>query len=192
MMHLFKGTQIYDAFNIKNESAQAVLEKARKNITNLSIELGQKLLPVLKVSTSGFSYFVKTVSTSIDFFMKHSKTITILTATLVTYGLTVKAISVWETLRHAIISKGLFFQTLKLLGIRLRILLTNESTFAQKRAIVANKALNATMASSIWGAVAAGIVMASMALYEWIKNASKVLLPRKLLIVPWIGPLKKW
>ena len=170
---LFKGTQIYDAFNIKNESAQAVLEKARKNITNLSIELGQKLLPVLKVSTSGFSYFVKTVSISIDFFLRHSKAITIITATLITYGLTVKAISVWESLRHAIITKGIILSNLEVIGIRLRILLTNESTFAQKRAIVTNKALNATMASSIWGAVAAGIVMASMAIYEWIKNASK-------------------
>jgi hypothetical protein len=128
---------------------------------------------VLKVSSSGFSYFVKTVSISIDFFLRHSKAISIITATLITYGLTVKAISVWESLRHAIITKGLILSNLEVIGIRLRILLTNESTFAQKRAIVTNKALNATMASSIWGAVAAGIVMASMAIYEWIKNASK-------------------
>ncbi len=169
----YKGTQIYDAFATKNESAQAVLEKARKNIVNLTIELGQKLLPVLKISTSGFSYFVKTVSISVDFFLKHSKTISIITATLLTYGLTLKAISVWETLRQAVFTKGIILSNLEVIGIRLRILLTNESTFAQKRAIVTNKALNASMASSIWGAIAAGIVMASMAIYEWIKNASK-------------------
>jgi len=169
----YKGTQIYDAFAIKNESAQAVLEKARKSIANLTIELGQKLLPVLKISTSGFSYFVKTVSISVDFFLKHSKTISIVTATLLTYGLTLKAISVWESLRQAVFTKGIILSNLEVIGIRLRILLTNESTFAQKRAIVTNKALNASMASSVWGAVAAGIVMASMAIYEWIKNASK-------------------
>jgi len=169
----YKGNAIYTSFNLLNESAQAKLEKARKKVVDLSVELGQKLLPVLTLSTSGFSYFVKTVSTAIDFFFKHSKAIANITAALVAYGVVVKSISIWETLRQKVFTKGLIISNLEAIAIRLKIMLTNQATMAQLRSLAATKALNTAMASSIWGAVAAGIAYATMKIIEWVKNANK-------------------
>ena len=169
----YKGNAIYTSFNMLNESAQAKLEKAGKKVAALSVELGQKLLPVLTLSTSGFSYFVKTVSASIDFFFKHSKAITNVVIALTTYIVVVKALAVWETFRQKVFSKGLILSNLEAIATRLRIMLTNTSTIAQLRALAATKALNATMAASLWGALAAGIAFATMKIVEWVQNSNK-------------------
>lgn len=168
-----KGTIIQGAFNSKNSSAQAVLDKARKNMDNLAVELGEKLLPALTVSTNGFSYFVKFVSVATDFVFKHTKAIFTITAALVAYGIVTKATTLLEGLRIGTISKGLILSNLEVVAIKLKILLTGQCTAAQRAAIMTNQALNASMKASIWGLVAAGIVMATMAIIEWVKNANK-------------------
>lgn len=45
--------------------------KNRKKLENLTVELGEKLLPVLTVSTSGMTYFVRIVGVLTDFFIKY-------------------------------------------------------------------------------------------------------------------------
>ncbi|MCX6231159.1 MAG: phage tail tape measure protein [Bacteroidetes bacterium] len=92
-----KGTSLTNEFNIKNETAQAKLEKARKSLANMTVELGQKLMPVLRVSTSGMSYFVKSVSVLTDFFIKHSRAIFTTTAVLIAYGVASKIATLWTT-----------------------------------------------------------------------------------------------
>ena len=169
----YKGNAIYTSFNLLNDSAQAKLEKARKRVVDLAVDLGQKLLPILTLSTSGFSYFVKTISASIDFFFKHSKAITNVVVTLTAYIVVVKSLAVWETFRQKVFSKGLILSNLEAIATRLRIMLTNTSTIAQLRALAATKALNATMAASLWGALAAGIAFATMKIVEWVQNANK-------------------
>ncbi len=169
----YKGNAIYTSFNLLNDSAQAKLEKARKRVVDLAVDLGQKLLPVLTLSTSGFSYFVKTISASIDFFFKHSKAITNVVVTLTAYIVIVKSLAVWETFRQKVFTKGLILSNLEAIATRLRIMLTNTSTIAQLRALAATKALNATMAASLWGALAAGITFATMKIVEWVQNANK-------------------
>ena len=169
----YKGNAIYTSFNLLNDSAQAKLEKARKRVVDLAVELGQKLLPVLTLSTSGFSYFVKTISTSIDFFFRHSKAITNVVVTLAAYIVVVKGLAVWETFRQKVFTRGLILSNLEAIATRLRIMLTNTATIAQLRALAATKALNATMAASLWGALAAGIAFATMKIVEWVQNANK-------------------
>jgi len=90
-----KGTSLTNEFNVKNETAQAKLDKASKSLSNMTVELGQKLMPVLTVSTSGMSYFVKAVSVIADFLIKHSGAIITTTSTLVAYGVATKLSTLW-------------------------------------------------------------------------------------------------
>ena len=91
-----KGTSIMELFNTKNNSAMAILEKNRKHMTNMAIELGQKLMPALTVSTSGFSYFLKAVGIAFDFLGKYGATILKTAAILVIYTGSVKLATLWQ------------------------------------------------------------------------------------------------
>jgi len=91
-----KGTSLEEEFNVKNNNAQAILEKKRKALNNLAIELGEKLMPALTVSTSGFSYFVKAGIVMTDFFIKHSGTIVKVTASIIAYTIATKLAILWQ------------------------------------------------------------------------------------------------
>ena len=56
---MLEGTSVINEFNIKNNTAQATLEKARKNLQNISVELGQKLMPLMSMGTNIANYFLK-------------------------------------------------------------------------------------------------------------------------------------
>jgi TP901 family phage tail tape measure protein len=91
-----KGTALEEELNVKNNHAQAILEKKRKALNNLAIELGEKLMPALTVSTSGFSYFVKAGIVMTDFFIKHSGTIVKVTASIIAYTIATKLAILWQ------------------------------------------------------------------------------------------------
>ncbi|MBD3630525.1 phage tail tape measure protein [Cyclobacterium sp.] len=81
-----RGTSLTEEFGIKNETAQAQLEKARKGLQNMVVELGEKLMPVMTVSTNGFTYFVRILTVLFDFIQDNWKLITTLTAAIVGYN----------------------------------------------------------------------------------------------------------
>ncbi len=81
-----EGTSLTDEFNIKNETAAAKLEKARKGLYNMTVQLGEELMPVMTFSTNSFSYFVKILSVLIDFLKRNATALITLTALLVTYN----------------------------------------------------------------------------------------------------------
>jgi hypothetical protein len=54
-----QGTGIINGFNIANETAAAKLEKAKKTITELKQELGEKLMPVMIGIMNGTASFTK-------------------------------------------------------------------------------------------------------------------------------------
>ena len=56
-----KGTSLTEEFNIKNNNAQALLEKKRKALTLLRAEFGEKLAPVMTFSTSLQTIFLKAI-----------------------------------------------------------------------------------------------------------------------------------
>ncbi|WP_375586562.1 phage tail tape measure protein [Cyclobacterium xiamenense] len=81
-----RGTGITEEFGIKNETAQAQLDKARKGLQIMVEELGEKLMPVMTVSTNGFTYFVRILTVLFDFIQDNWKLVTILTGAIVGYN----------------------------------------------------------------------------------------------------------
>lgn len=80
-----KGTSVLNEFNIQNNTVAAQLDKAKKKFSDLSIELGQKLMPVARYTISRGSDLVHLLSRLIDFVSKYKTTILTLIAAITAY-----------------------------------------------------------------------------------------------------------
>jgi TP901 family phage tail tape measure protein len=77
------GTSVVQEFNTQNSSVQAQLDKAKKQFLDLSIDLGQKLMPVARYAISTTSLGIKALSTLITFTFNHYRAIIILSLAIV-------------------------------------------------------------------------------------------------------------
>lgn len=78
------GTSVLNEFNNANSSAQAELDKAKKKFQELTIELGEKLMPVARYGITTTSLLVKGLSLLTDIVTKYRGTIIRLAVTIVT------------------------------------------------------------------------------------------------------------
>lgn len=72
------GTSVLDEFNVQNNTVQAELDKAKKRFQDLTIELGEKLIPVTRYAISTMSVGIRVLSTLITFTVTHAKGLTVL------------------------------------------------------------------------------------------------------------------
>ena len=77
-----EGTSVLNEFNVQNSTVQAELDKAKKKFLELSIELGEKLMPIAKYGITAGSVVVKLLSKLINFTSKYAVTITSLAAVI--------------------------------------------------------------------------------------------------------------
>lgn len=85
-----QGKSVIDEFDVQNSTVQAGLDKAKKSFHELTIELGEKLLPIAKYGVSTASYTVKALSELINFTTKYWKVLVPLGAAIATYTLLLK------------------------------------------------------------------------------------------------------
>lgn len=85
------ATSVTNEFNVQNSTVEAELDKARKRVTELAIELGEKLMPVMKHVISTTTLTLKAMSTTIDFLARNKEAIIVLTAMVAAYTIAVKA-----------------------------------------------------------------------------------------------------
>ena len=139
------GTSVLDEFNVQNNTVQAGIDKAKKQFLEVSIALGEKLLPIVKYTISGTSLLVKGLNILLDVLV--SARATIIAATI--------ALVAWNA------------AALKALIIEKVTIAIN----ACKKAIIA---LNAVMKANPWGVFATIIGVASAALWDYFRAQSKV------------------
>ena len=72
------GTSVLDEFNVQNNTVQAELDKAKKRFQDLTIELGEKLIPVTRYAISTMSIGIRVLSTIITFTISHAKQLAVL------------------------------------------------------------------------------------------------------------------
>ncbi|KGF35792.1 phage tail tape measure protein [Hoylesella buccalis] len=88
-----QGKSVIDEFDVQNSTVQANLDKAKKSFHELTIELGEKLLPIAKYGVSTASYTVKALSELINFSTKYWKVLVPLAVAIATYNVALK----WNT-----------------------------------------------------------------------------------------------
>lgn len=94
-----EGSSLLEEFAVKNNTAQARLEKNKKAIVEQSVALGEKLVPIINVSLSGFTYLIKLLGGLIEVGTKYGGVIIALTALLAAHWVQQKATVVWGKLQ---------------------------------------------------------------------------------------------
>lgn len=77
-----EGTSVINEFNVQNNTVQAGIDKAAKGFREVSVELGEKLLPVAKLGISTGSLAVKALSALVDIVTKYGVTLATLTVAI--------------------------------------------------------------------------------------------------------------
>ena len=77
-----EGASIINEFNVQNETVQAQLEKQKKQFADLTVELGEKLMPIARYTISTGAMLVKAIMALIEFVGKYRTTITTLTVAI--------------------------------------------------------------------------------------------------------------
>ena len=76
------GNSVIGEFNVQNETEAAKIDKAKKAFKEITIELGQKLLPVARYGITTTSLAVKALAAIVNIATKYRATIIALTATI--------------------------------------------------------------------------------------------------------------
>lgn len=157
--HIEKGTSMLNEYNIMNSSLQARLEKARKEYHNATIELGQKLNPVLLKSTNAITYIIKILAHHSREVLASVAAIAALTIAIKLHNAQVALSAVLHATWTASVSvlKAAFF------------LLTGQIT----KATAAMAAMNAVSKMSIFGLVATAITSIVFAVSRLIKSMNE-------------------
>ncbi len=93
-----EGTSVITEFNTENNTVQAGFEKAGKRVKDLSIELGEKLQPIMTSLLHTTSLVISIMNTTIGFITKHIVAISGVTIALSTYLLVKKSQVMWAKL----------------------------------------------------------------------------------------------
>lgn len=136
------GTSVLDEFNVQNNTVQARLDKAKKHFYDISVELGEKLLPLVEHGISLGTSVAGAISAIVSIFLKYNTTILTTTALLTTY-------IVLEKTDVAIKKLQVFWNDKVITGI---------------------KNLKIAMMQNPWTAAATAILVAIAVIKDWIDS----------------------
>lgn len=117
------GSSVIDEFNVQNNTVQANIDKAKKQFLDLSVDLGEKLLPLVRQGISTGSLAVKGLSSITNFVIAHRKALLTLTATVAGYVAGQKLSIIWGQRAVAVKKLKVFWTQLEdkwLMAVMLR------------------------------------------------------------------------
>lgn len=86
-----EGTSVIKEYNVQNNTPQAKLDKAKKDLNNITVKLGQQLIPIAKTAISTTNMGVRSLSTLITFLMNHKTVVLSLITSITAYTAVTKA-----------------------------------------------------------------------------------------------------
>ena len=176
-----EATSVTKEFNVQNNTVQAGLDKARKRLTELAVELGEKLAPVMKHVISSTTLILKVMSSLITFIGKYKGEIIVVTASIVAYTIAVNA----ATIKTKIFAVAQGVAKVAMVAWRAVTLLAAATTalFSGNitRATIAFKAFSATLKLSPIGLLVGSITAIVAGLALWITRTKQLTLAQKQL-----------
>lgn len=86
-----EGTSVGKESNVQNTTVQAMLDKAKNKFNDLAVELGEKLLPVMRYCISGTKMFMKVLNTAGTFIIEYKTEILAAAAAIAGYNVVMLA-----------------------------------------------------------------------------------------------------
>lgn len=90
-----EGTSVLNEYNVQNNTVQAGLDKAKKGFLEISIQLGEKLKPLMSGMISGSGLLVRGLAALVDILIKYRGVLVSLTAAVTAYVAVLKAKAAW-------------------------------------------------------------------------------------------------
>lgn len=76
------GTSVINEFNVQNNTVQAQLDKAKQRFEDITVELGEQLIPATRYAISTLSVGIRVLSTLITFSVAHVKQLAVIGAAI--------------------------------------------------------------------------------------------------------------
>lgn len=172
-----EGTSVINEFNLKNESAQAEINKARKSFELVRVELGEKLRPAYISVISRARLLLIVISALTDILARHGRTLVAAAITIASYTIAIKVAAFWKARFTEITLKDLIIQKASALAYKAQfaaVALYNTGvallTGNLKVAAIQFRAFSAAMAANPIGLIVAGITAAASALWVYTKR----------------------
>lgn len=183
-----EATSVGKEYDVQNNTVQAGLDKARKRVKELAIELGQQLMPVMRHIMTSTTFMLKLLSSVVGFITRNKVEIIAATAALTAFAIATNLVAIRTkiaTAAHLLwnvaVKTGnvlLPIAQVMLNGLKLtfeRLIWqtrgANATQVAYNKSLAALKA-NAAAAKTAYGLMAVAIVGVSVALVKFIKANS--------------------
>lgn len=152
-----EGTSASNEYAIFNNTVQASIDKARKRVSELAVELGEKLYPIMKHIYTSSSVFLRVLNQIVSFIIAHRKAIGNLLIVLTSYYATVVALKVAKLAYLAVVKLGTAAMAAWKAAVILSRVVVIAFTHGLSGATRAFKLLTAAMAANPFGLIAAAV-----------------------------------
>lgn len=184
------ATSVTNEFNVQNSTVEAELDKARKRVTELAIELGEKLMPVMKHVISTTTLTLKAMSTTIDFLARNKEAIIVLTSMVVAYTIAVKANAIalkaqaaWHAVcKGTALAYHAVVNTLQAGHIAFNLVLAKlQGNWAKQSSLMVDLKRKGLSLASGWGVLLAAAVALGYGIYKTISKMNEMSASEKAL-----------
>ena len=169
-----EGTSVGKEFAVQNNTVQAGLDKARKRLHDVSVELGERLMPVAMGLNTVAAGFAELLSTLVKFATEHTFTVIALSAAVARLVLAQKAATAWTKAltaakllwRGATLALQAALSPLRLVtaavasAVRLAATAMRAHTVATRAAALATEQFNKAMKKNVIGLALAALATA--------------------------------
>lgn len=107
-----EGISVSKEFSVQNNTVQASIEKAQKELNDLRVELGERLSPMMSHLISSSSAMIRSLVSIVRFIMENKTAVIAITAAFVAYNVVLKVHSLW--LAKTITAETLWASTTKM------------------------------------------------------------------------------
>ena len=184
------ATSVTNEFNVQNSTVEAELDKARKRVTELAIELGEKLMPVMKHVISTTTLTLKAMSTTIDFLVRNKEAIIVLTSMVAAYTIAVKANAIalkaqaaWHAVcKGTALAYHAVVNTLQAGHIAFNLVLAKlQGNWARQSSLMVDLKRKGLSLASGWGILLAAAVALGYGIYKTLSKMNEMSASEKAL-----------
>ena len=184
------ATSVTNEFNVQNSTVEAELDKARKRVTELAIELGEKLMPVMKHVISTTTLTLKAMSTTIDFLARNKEAIIVLTSMVAAYTIAVKANAIalkaqaaWHAVcKGTALAYHAVVNTLQAGHIAFNLVLAKlQGNWAKQSSLMVDLKRKGLSLASGWGVLLAAVVALGYGIYKTLSKMNEMSASEKAL-----------
>lgn len=167
------GTSASNEYAIFNNTVQASIDKARKRVGELAIELGEKLYPLMKHIYTSSSAFLRVLNVLVDFIVAHRKAIASVVTVIAAYYSWIILVKTATIAWHAVLGVGkavmTAYRTAVILG-RITVIAFTQGVGAATHAM---KLLNAVVKANPFGLLLSVITAVVLIIKSLIDRTSE-------------------